>query len=233
MDWFAYLAAGILVYVAVAIFLGGTIYQVIRWRRLSSSSHAQNHPVRHQRPEGGHWRQIFIVALHIIGLGLFLGHTRIFGDVGLMLNLLGADKLNTIGNILGTGLGLFFIVVIGYLLIRCLKPVTQEPRALTSGVLLFLIMIIILLGNYLRLTKPFGLDDYRAYMASLVAFSPAFPEVMAASPARWLLTGHVFAANLLLIYFPFSGLIPAMCGFISRLGKRRDTKGRASGTVPE
>ena len=47
-------------------------------------------------------------------------------------------------------------------------------------------------------------------MDNLLSFNIAYPSVINFSPAKWVLTGHVFTANLLLIYFPFSKLIHAV-----------------------
>jgi len=210
MDWFSFLVAGIMVYLSIAIFLGGTICRIIKWQR-----HHRN-VITQGLPNTKRLMQFFVIALHAIGLGLFLGHTRIFGDVSFALSMFGEDTLNLVGNILGTGLGLFLIIIIGYLLIRRLRSPRKEFAKYTDYFVLLLILLIILLGNYLRLTKPFGLEDYRDYMASLVALNPAFPVTIAASPARWILTGHVLAANLLLAYFPFSNLIPTICSFVNK-----------------
>ena len=73
--------------------------------------------------------------------------------------------------------------------------------------LLLLILLLVLLGDHLRLTHPFELADYRAYMSSLLAFKPEYPPAIAESAAKWVLTSHVLTANMLLIYFPFSKLI--------------------------
>jgi len=228
MDWFSLLAAGYMVYVALAIFLGGTVYRVIRWQKGPRHTDNQDHPntsgseypVSPPQSLSRRGAQIIIIALHATGLGLFLGHTRIFGDVKLAINILGEDGLNNIGNILGTALGLFLLVALGYLLLRRLMASRKGYHASADYLLLLLVLFLALLGNYLRLTKPFGLYDYRAYVASLVALSPAFPEAIALSPARWLLTGHVLSANLMLIYFPFSTLIPTICSFIRKLVRR-------------
>jgi len=228
MDWFTLLAAGYMVYVALIIFLGGTVYRVIGWLKVSRNTNNQDlpntpgnkgpaFPLQSIAHRGA---QFVIIALHVTGLGLFLGHTRIFGDVKLAITILGEDGLNNIGNILGTALGLFLLFVLGFLLLRRLKASRTGYRASADYLLLLLVILLALLGNYLRLTKPFGLEDYRAYVASLVALSPAFPEAIILSPTRWLLTGHVFTANLLLIYFPFSAIIPTICCFISKLVRR-------------
>ena len=38
MDWFSYLAAGVLVYVAIIVLVLGLIYQIYKWFRVRRSS---------------------------------------------------------------------------------------------------------------------------------------------------------------------------------------------------
>ena len=218
MDWFSFVAAGILIYITPVVLLSGTVYQIIKERQRCKNMPTNmggDAPTQLPQPSTQRWTKFLVIALAVTGLGLFLGHTRIFGDVDLILRIFGEDKLNRAGNILGTGLGLFLLVAVGYLLIHRLISFHKEP--VTPGALLplLLVLLVVLLGNYLRLTKPFGLEDYRAYMASLVAFSPAFPEAMATSPFKWVLTSHVLTVNLLLICLPFSGLVSNVYNFVS------------------
>ncbi|MCL2150350.1 MAG: respiratory nitrate reductase subunit gamma [Dehalococcoidia bacterium] len=216
MDWFSFLAAGIMPYVSVVIFLGGTLYRIVRRRHTEPANQSSAGHLPQASSASG--KQVFIIILLVAVLGLFLGHTRIFGDAGLVINLFGEDGLNRIGNVLGTGLGIFLLLALGYLLIRCLIS-SHKDTVFTLWPLL-LVLLVVLLGNYLRLSKPFGLEDYRTYMASLVALHPTFPETIANSPARWALSCHVLSSSLLFIYLPFSPLIPTLCRTINkRLGR--------------
>ena len=222
MNWISFTAAGIAVYLAIAILVCGVIFHLINcWRQRPRYVRASN-----ATGNGGllslSWsefslgKKIFVIALLATSLGLFLGHTRIFGDLGLVLNLFGEENLDRIGHILGTGLGIFFFVAVGYLLLRRIASPRKEQSRPKDYLLLSLVLLLVLLGNYLRIIRPFGLEDYRAYMASLVAFSPAFPETIASSSWRWLLTGHVFTASLFFAYLPFSGFVPSIYDFVRR-----------------
>ena len=234
MDWFTFFAAGILVYVAVAVFIGGTIYQIIKWRARAKS------PIRQgmfPRPTGARrflklgwdsllypwvldtdrWMWFFVITMHAAGLGLFFGHTRLFGDASFMLGIFGEEGLEKLGGALGAGIGIFLFVAFSYFLIRRMKYPYKELSVPADYLLLLLILLLVLLGDHLRLTHPFELGDYRAYMASLVSLRPSYPDAIAESPARWVLTGHVLTACMLLIYFPFSKLIHAIGGFAGNL----------------
>ena len=235
MDWFSFVTAGLLVYVAVAVFLLGSAYKIVKWMRRPKS------PVKQglfPKPSGAggrllklgkdnfifpqvldtdRWMWFFVIGMHLAGVGLFFGHTRLFGDVGLAISLLGEEGMNTLGAYLGGTIGIALFIAFTYFLIRRFKSPYKDISIPEDYLLLVLILVLITLGNHLRLTHPFELADYRAYMESLVAFSPAYPQAIAESASRWVLTGHVLTASLLLIYFPFSKLVHFFGSFAGNL----------------
>ncbi len=234
MDWFSYIAAGILVYVAVAVFIGGSVYQIIKWRRRAKSTIRQGMFPRPSGPrrffkltgdsllfpwvlETDRWMWFFIIGMHLAGLGLLFGHTRLFGDLPFMISLFGEGGMENLGAVAGTAIGIFLFIAFSYFLIRRMKYPYKELSVPADYLLLLLILLLVLLGDHLRLTKPFDLAEYRDYMASLVAFKPSFPQAINDSPARWVLTFHVLTANILFIYFPFSKLIHAIGGWATNL----------------
>jgi nitrate reductase gamma subunit len=235
MNWFSYLAAGILVYIAVAVFVIGSIYKIVKWKHQPKSAIKQG---IFPKPAGSggrylkllkdnflfpqvldtdRWMWFCVIVMHLAGLGLFIGHTRIFGDPGFALNTLGEDNLNMLGAYLGGGMGIILLIVFTFFLVRRFKSPYKEVSTPEDYLLLLLILILVLLGDHLRFTHPFELADYRAYMDSLLAFRPAFPEAIAESPSRWILTFHVMTASLLLIYFPFSKLTHFFGSFAANL----------------
>jgi len=235
MDWFTFFAAGILVYIAVAVFVLGSIYQIVRWLRRPKS------PIRQgmfpQPRNGGlrllklgkdnflfpqvldtdRWMWFFIIGMHLAGIGLFLGHTRLFGDVSLALNLFGADRLEELGGVIGGGIGIALLIAFGYFLFRRFKSPYRELSTPADYLLLVLILLLILFGDHLRFTHPFEIQQYREYMQSLLDFHPAYPSIILFSPSRWILTAHVMTACLLLIYFPFSKLVHFFGSFATNL----------------
>jgi nitrate reductase gamma subunit len=235
MDWFSYFAAGILVYVAVAVFVLGSIYKIVKWMRCPKSPIKQGlfpKPANYggrllklgkdnfffpQVLDTDRWMWFFVIGMHLAGIGLFMGHTRLFGDVGIAISLLGEEGMNALGAYLGSGIGIALFIAFSYFLIRRFKSPYKEMSTPEDYLLLVLILLLILLGDHLRFTHPFELGDYRAYMHSLLAFSPAFPEAIAESASRWVLTGHVMTASLLLIYFPFSKLVHFFGSFAANM----------------
>jgi nitrate reductase gamma subunit len=226
MNWFSFLSAGILVYIAVAVFIGGTISQIIRWRARAKSNIRQGMFPKPRGPgrflklgwdsllfpwvlDTDRWMWFFVITMHLAGLGLFFGHTRLFGDVPFMISIFGEAGMERLGGLLGAAIGIYLFIAFSYFLIRRMKYPYKELSVPADYLLLLLILLLVLLGDHLRLTKPFELADYRAYSSSLLALKPAFPESIAESPAKWVLTFHVLTANMLLIYFPFSKLIHA------------------------
>jgi nitrate reductase gamma subunit len=227
MDAFSFFAAGILVYVAVAVFIFGTIFQVIRWQSRPASGIRQGmFPKRRGFPrllklgkdsflfpwvlDTDRWMWFFVITMHLAGVGLFFGHTRLFGDPSFIISLVGEEGMNKLGGVLGAGIGIFLFIAFTFFLIRRMKYPYRELSVPADYLLLLLILLLVLLGDHLRLTHPFELADYRAYMSSLVALKPDFPDAIAGSEAKWVLTAHVLTANMLLLYFPFSKLIHAV-----------------------
>ena len=235
MDWFTFFAAGILVYIAVAVFIGGSIYQIVRWMRRPKSPIRQgmfpqpaNKGLRFlklgkdnflfpQVLDTDRWMWFFVIGMHLAGIGLFLGHTRLFGDVSIALSIFGEHRLEQLGGIIGGGIGIALLIAFTYFLIRRFKSPYKELSTPADYLLIVLILLLILFGDHLRFTHPFGIQEYREYMDSLLAFRPSYPAIILYSPSRWILTGHVMTACVLLIYFPFSKLIHFFGSFAANL----------------
>ena len=179
MDWISFFATGILVYAAVVFFFCGSFYKVVQHLRSSSEPR-----VGATAPSLSLSGRFFVLSILVAVIGLLLGHTRLFGDVWFTLRIFGEDGLNLIGDMLGTFLGLFSLGAACFLFFYGMRSGRKSALNLSP---LLLIITLLALGNYLRLSKPFGLEDYRAYMASLTAFSPSFPESIAVSPSKWIL----------------------------------------------
>jgi len=234
MDWFSFIVAGVMVYVAVAVFIGGSVYRVVKWLRTPKS------PVRQgmfPRPTGAarflklgkdslvfpqvletdRWMWFFVIGMHLAGIGLFFGHLRLLFEFTPLYNALGAGGMERLANLVGGGIGVALFVAFIYFLLRRFKSPYRELSIPEDYLLLLLILLIILLGDHLRFTSAFDLSTYRDYISSLLHFRPAFPTIIALSPDKWVLDGHVLTANLLLIYFPFSKLVHSIGGFAGNL----------------
>src|SRR3972149_1074156 len=98
MDWFSYLVAGIMVYLAVAIFIFGMAYQVYQWLRAPKTRiktgvfpKPRNATARWLRvgidsftfPQAvkvDQWVWVFTILFHFGLLGAFVGHLRLIPE---------------------------------------------------------------------------------------------------------------------------------------------------------
>lgn len=235
MDWFSYLVAGILVYVAVAIFLLGTVYRIYQWFRVTRSSVKLG---MFPRPKNKWARGIklvkdsflypqvldvdatmwfFVLLLHIGGIGAFVGHLRLFNEFTPLANALGEEGMAQFALWTGGTVGIILLVSVTYLILRRFKSPYKDLSTPEDYLLLVLVLVILLFGNHLRFFGDVHVAEYREYIHSLLAFRPAFPEAIAESSTKWVLVSHVLTANLLFIYFPFSKLIHSIGTFAGNL----------------
>jgi nitrate reductase gamma subunit len=117
-------------------------------------------------------------------------------------------------------MGMILMVALIYYLFHRLTSPYKEISVLEDFILLFLLILIVALGDHMRFIGKIHASEYRLYFQSLLVFKPAFPKVLADSSTRWALVFHVLFANLLIIYFPFSKLVHVMATFPANLAKR-------------
>jgi len=235
MDWFSYLVAGILVYVAVAVFILGTAYRIYQWFRINSSSVKLG---MFPKPKNRWARGIklakdsflypqvidvdatmwfFVLLLHIGGIGAFIGHLRLFNEFTPIANALGDEGMAQFALWTGGTVGIILLVSVTYLILRRFKSPYKDLSIPEDYLLLVLVLVILLFGNHLRFFGDIHVAEYREYIHSLLAFRPAFPEAIAESSTKWVLVSHVLTSNLLFIYFPFSKLIHSVGTFAGNL----------------
>lgn len=235
MDPLSFFMAGISVYAGIAIFVIGMAYKIYCWLRTPKSSvklgmfpRAKNGWDRGLRMvrdtfvfpqvlDNDRTMWFFVLLLHIVGLGTFIGHLRMVGEFQPLYNWLGAEGMEMVSFIGGGMSGIILLITVSYLLVRRFKTPYKEISVPEDYLLLLLILLIIVLGDHLRFFADFAITDYQAYVKSLLAFSPSFPAAIAASEARWVLSAHVFTASILLAYFPFSKLVHFVGSFAGNL----------------
>ncbi|MFH1663165.1 MAG: respiratory nitrate reductase subunit gamma [Chloroflexota bacterium] len=235
MDWFSYLVAGILVYVAVAVFLVGTAFRIYQWFRVSRSSVklgmfpkpknkwarglklAKDSFLYPQVLEVDTTMWFFVLLLHLGGIAAFVGHLRIFSEFTFISNVLGEEGMSQFAMWTGGMIGIILMVSVIYLILRRFKSPYKDLSIPEDYLLLVLILTILLFGNHLRFFGDIHVAEYREYIHSLLAFRPAFPEAIAESSTKWVLVSHVLTANLLFIYFPFSKLVHSVGTFAVNL----------------
>ena len=234
MDRFSFIVSGVMVYVAVAVFFGGSLYQIIRWLRTPKSPVRQGMFPRRagfsralklgkdslifpQVLDTDKWMWFFVIGMHLAGIGLFFGHLRLLFEFTPIYNAVGPGTMEKMASWVGGGIGIALFIAFTYFLLRRFKSPYRELSVPEDYLLLVLILLLILLGDHLRFTQAFDLATYRDYISGLLHFKPAFSTIINLSPDKWVLDGHILTANLLLIYFPFSKLVHSIGGFAGNL----------------
>jgi nitrate reductase gamma subunit len=235
MDWFSFLTAGVLVYIAVAVFLLGIAWRVYQWFRVARSGirlgmfpQPQSKGSRllwlgrdsflfPQVLDVDRWMWLFVIMLHLAGVAAFVGHIRLYHEFTPLANALGAEGMDVFALWSGGTIGIVLLIATTYLLVRRFKSPYKDLSTPEDYLLLALILVIILLGDHLRFFGDIHVTEYREYIQSLLAFKPGFPEAIAESGTKWVLVGHVLTANILLIYFPFSKLVHFVGTFAGNL----------------
>ncbi|MCL4377848.1 MAG: respiratory nitrate reductase subunit gamma [Actinobacteria bacterium] len=235
MDLFSFIAAGIMVYIAVAVFLGGMAFQIYYWAKTSRSPvrlgifpKPKNRTVKffkllkdsfifpHSLEVDG-WMWTFAIFFHFALAVALFGHFRLLHEFTPIANLIGASGMDILSSTAGGIMGSILLVVILYYLFRRFFYPFKELSVFEDYVLIFLLIAIIILGDHLRFFGTFHVEDYRAYVQSLLLFKPAFPSIIAESPEKFVLSTHVLFVNLFVIYFPFSKLTHAIGTFVINL----------------
>ena len=238
MDWLSYLVTGIMVYVAVAIFIVGMAYQIYHWLR-GPKTRIKTGVFPKPRSAATRWGEValdsftfpqvitidrtmwvFTILFHFALLGAFVGHLRLVHEFTPLLNLLGSKGMDQFALWSGGVMGVLLIVALIYYLFRRLTSPYKEISVPEDFILLFLLILVVVMGDHMRFIGKIHAGDYRIYFQSLLAFKPAFPKVLADSPTKWTLVFHVLFANLLFIYFPFSKLIHVIATFPANLVRR-------------
>jgi nitrate reductase gamma subunit len=225
MDTFSFIVAGVMVYIAVAVFIIGMTYQIVGWFRAPKSSvrlglfpkprtktrrffkvlkdsfiFPQSYAV-----DKATW--IFAIVFHGSLLVILLAHFRLVREFTPLVNLLGKEGMDTLSAIGGKTLGIIIIFpVLFYLFRRFLSP-HKELSVPEDYFLVIILIFIIAFGDHLRFFADFHTEDYREYVQSLLVFRPSYPEAIANSDAKWVLSSHVMFVNIFVIYFPFSKLM--------------------------
>jgi len=235
MDWFSYLASGVGVYVALAVFTLGMAWRIWEWSRTPKTA------VRlglFPKPKTGLGRfgkllvdtfvapQSFAIAtgimfaafaFHVAALGAFVGHLRLVHEFTPLVAVLGVEGMNRFAAWSG---GIAGVVMLGALLYWLARRTYGPYRKLSTPedyLLLVLLLGIVIMGDHLRFVGGLHAATYEAWFASLMAFRPAFPPELAASSSRHALNWHMLFVDAFLIYFPFSKMTHAAGAFATNL----------------
>jgi nitrate reductase gamma subunit len=238
MDGFSYIVAGIMVYVAVIILILGIAYQIYQWRQAPKAKvrtgyfpKPETAPARWVRMTGDSflfpqvvrfdgWMWVFTILFHFGLLGAFVGHLRLIQEFTFLSRIIGSKGMDQLSLWGGGVMGIALVIGLFYYLFRRWVSPYRELSVPEDYVLLILLLLVILMGNYMRFLGDIHTADYRAYLQSLLVFRPSFPQALAASSTKWALVLHVLFANLVFIILPFTKLIHMIAAFPSNLAKR-------------
>jgi nitrate reductase gamma subunit len=238
MDWFSYLVAGLMVYLAVAIFAVGIVYQIYQWLNAPKTrvktgyfpkpetiearwiKVAEDSFLFPQVIQSDRWIWFFTILFHFGLLGAFVGHLRLIHEFTPLANALGPKGMEQFSLWSGGLMGIIFIIGLIYYLVRRLAFPFKELSVPEDYILLILLIVTVIMGNLIRFFGDISVADYRAYLQSLMAFRPSFPPALADSSTKWALVFHVLFANLLFICFPFSKLVHVIATFPANLARR-------------
>lgn len=239
MDWFSYLVAGLMVYLAVAVFAVGMAYQVFQWlgapktpiktgyfpKPRTSGERllkvAEDSFVFPEMIKFDRWMWLFTILFHFGLLGAFVGHLRLLQEFTPWVELLGPKGMDQFALWSGGFMGIVLIAGLIYYFFRRLTFPFRELSVSEDYLLLILLMLTVAMGNLMRFSGDIRVADFRAYLQSLLIFRPAFTDALAASSTKWILVFHVLFANLVFIFFPFSKLVHVIATFPANLARRR------------
>lgn len=232
MDPFSLIVA-ILVYVAVIVFIAGMTFRIVVWIKaprmqiqLGMFPKPKNRFIRFfkilkdsfvfpQVIEVDKWMWIFAILFHLALLIALAGHFRLIREFTFISNIIGQKNLNTLGAVGGGTVGIIMILVLFYYLFRRFASPYKEISVPEDFILIILLAAIIGLGDHMRFFGNIHTEEYRKYFLSILLFKPSFPQALADSQTRWVLSWHVLSVNLFVIYFPFSKLIHVIGTFFA------------------
>jgi nitrate reductase gamma subunit len=211
-----------MVYIAFAVFFGGTVIRTVSiFRKATEPAALQIFPKQRATWLGAIYDTfllptvrrhtpvlwVFLMLFHISFLLLIIGHVELVGEIR-------AFQIVRHEVFLGRGIiGVILSVSLVFFLLRRLQSPTKDLSVPEDYYLLILLFLAVLFGSQMDWARRWyeyeGLtvEDYRAYLSSLVYLKPELPPGVTFSGHSFMLVLHVFFANLILIFFPFSQIM--------------------------
>ncbi len=152
---------------------------------------------------------IFLMLFHISFLFLIIGHIELIAKI---------DAFQVIFHeiFLGKGfIGLILAIALLFFLFRRFVSPNRDLSVPEDYYLLILLFLTVIFGSEMDWARRWydysemTVQDYRAYLFSLLILKPALPVAITGSGHSFMLVLHVFFANLFLIFFPFSKIMHA------------------------
>ncbi len=227
MSTLTYLILVPMVYLAVGVFLAGSVWRIARiLKRPRFAPTLAIFPEKKPTwmyavadalmlPTVFRHNAVLWVALMLFHIGLALlviGHLELFADIKLL-------QIVPHAIFLGKGLvGLVLLLCLLYFLSRRMVSPTKELSVPEDYLLLVLLLLTVLFGAQMDWARNWydyttmSVSDYRTYLSSLIRFKPTIGAIDSAGHS-FMLVAHVFLANVLLMVFPFTKLMHAVFTF--------------------
>ena len=211
-----------MVYVAFAVFLGGTGIRLVKiFREPKNPTTLQIFPEKNPRwlwavhdtfllPTVRKHKPVlwvFLMLFHICFLLLIIGHLELIGEFG-VFQVIEHEVF------LGRGfVGLILSICLLFFLFRRFVSPYRELSVPEDYYLLILLFLTVLFGSemdWARRWYEYGdlsVEEYRAYLSSLLYLNPELSPSITMSGHSFMFVLHVFFANLFLMFFPFSQLM--------------------------
>jgi nitrate reductase gamma subunit len=235
MDAFSFWVSGVLVYVALAVFVAGMAWRIYDWMRTPKSAvplgmfpkpaTAVGRAAKLLKDsliaphsasiEPAMWA--FAMAFHLAALSAFVGHLRLIHEFTPLVSAIGEAGMNEFAAVAGGIAGVVMLAAVLFWFGRRTYGPFKRISVPEDYLILALLLVIVIMGDHMRFLGGLHAGTYRAWFQSLMAFRPAFPPELASSPTRWSLDAHMLAVDAFLIYFPFSKLVHTVGGFAMNL----------------
>ncbi len=150
---------------------------------------------------------IALIVFHVSLLLLLIGHVELFGPIAALGFIPHSVFIG------GGWLGVILSVTVLFFLFRRFHSPVKELSVAEDYLLLILLFLAIVFGSQMNWARTWmgydsiSLGDYRTYLMGLLHFRPVLPGAIEGAGHGFMLVLHVFFANLVLIFFPFSQLM--------------------------
>jgi len=235
MDWFSYVASGLGVYIALAVFTLGMAWRIWEWSRTPKTAvrlALYPKPATRLGRFGKLLKDTFLApqsvaiatgimvaafAFHFAALAALVGHLRLVHEFTPLVAVLGVEGMNTFAAWTGGTAGIVMLIAVLYWIARRTFGPYRKLSSPEDYLLLALLLGIVVMGDHLRFVGDLHAATYQAWFASLMAFNPAFPPELAESSTRLALNWHMLFVDAFLIYFPFSKMTHSVGAFATNL----------------
>ncbi len=159
----------------------------------------------------------FVIAMHVAGIALFIGHLNLVSEFTFLSRALGDRGMERFALWSGGAIAVVLLITLPYFLVRRLTLPGRSISVPGDYFLLALLLLLIVTGSQMRFFSDAPTSAYREYVQSLLSFEPRIPSTLDAGAARWVLGSHVALANVLMLYFPMSKLMHFIGSFTTNL----------------